>query len=367
MEPSRFEVFKEASRIATRPPSTEEVIIAIVLIILFLVFFVVIPYLVYRKYKEYISKKTFYRIASTNYNLAPEEIDFLWKLSQELKISPTLLLTSYATFQKAIFRYIKEHGSKDLDLISRIRAKLGFTKLPDFVPLTTTLDIDLYQPVTVIIGDEHYDAAVYENNEEYWAIAFIKNEPHNLKPGDEIIVSFIRPNDGRYIITTKVIEITHQQGQMIAKLEHTDKLEKIQLRAYIRWPVNIPCKFAHLPLRYLSSSEDLESLVKKLTFYEGVIKDISVGGIKLCVDETLPDLNKIKEGSYLLVSFILDDIPFENVICEVVRTIKNPFQKGVCFGCAFVDLPKEMQQKIQQFIWEEQRKIIKLYKEGGVS
>ena len=367
MEPSRFEIFKQASRIATRPPTAEEVVTAIILILLFLVFFVVIPFLVYRKYKEYIAKKTFYRLASTNYNLEPEEIDFLWRLSQELKIDPNLLLTSYATFQKAIFRYIKKHGSRDLDIIAKIRAKLGFTKLPDFVPLATTMDIDLYQPVSVIIGDEHYDAAVYENNEEYWAIAFIKNEPHNLKPGDEIIVSFIRPNDGRYIITTRVLDITRQQGQLVVKLEHTDRLEKIQLRAYVRWPVNIPCKFAYLPLRYLSSATDLENVISKLKFHDGVIKDISVGGIKLCVEETLPDVQRIKEGSYLLVNFILDDVPFENVICEVVRTIKNPFQKGLCFGCAFVDLPKELQQKIQQFIWEEQRKIIKLYKEGGVA
>jgi len=365
MEPSRFEVFKQASRIATKPPSPHEVLTAILLILLFALLFGVLPYLIYRKYKEYIAKKTFYELASTNYHLDPEEINFLWEISKEFKVDPTLLLTSYATFQKVIFRYVKKHDGKNLELISRIKSKLGFSKLPDFVPLATTMDIDLYQPVSVIIGDEHYDAAVYENNEKYWAISFIKNEPHNLKPGDEIIVSFIRPNDGRYIITTKVVEVLNQKGQMLAKLEHTDKLEKIQLRAYLRWPVSIPCKFAYLPLHYISSATDLESLVQKLKFHDGVIKDISVGGIKLCVSDPNAEIQKIKEGSYLLVNFILEDTMIDNAVCEVVRTIKNPFQKGICFGCAFVDLPKEYQQKIQQFIWEEQRKIIRLYKEGA--
>jgi len=364
MEPSRFEILKQASRIATKPPSPQEILTAILLILLFIFLFVVLPYFIYRKYKEYISRKTFYELAATNYHLEPEEIDFLWRLSKEFKVDPNLLLTSYAAFQKVIFRYVKKHGTEHLDLISRIRSKLGFTKLPDFVPLATTMDIDLYQPVSVIIGDEHYDAAVYENNERYWAISFIKNEPHNLKPGDEIIVSFIRPNDGRYIITAKVLEVSHQKGQLLAKLEHTDKLEKIQLRAYVRWPVSIPCKFAYLPLHYISSVTDLESLVRKLKFHDGIIKDISVGGIKLCVNDPSPEIHKIKEGSYLLVNFILEDTPIENAVCEVVRTIKNPFQRGICFGCAFVDLPKEVQQKIQQFIWEEQRKIIRLYKEG---
>ena len=364
MEPSRFEVFKQASKIATRAPTAEEILLAVILIIGFIFFFIVLPYWIYRKYKEYIAKKTFYQLASTTYNLEPDEIDFLWNLSKEFNIDPNLLLTSYATFQKTIFKYIKKYGPKNLELISRLRSKLGFNKLPDFVPLSTTLDIDLYQPVTVIIGDEHYDGAVIENNEQYWAVAFIKVEPHHLRPGEEVIVSFIRPNDGRYIITTRVLEVTRQQGQLVAKLEHTDKLEKIQLRAYVRWPVNIPCKFAHFPLKYISSGESLEEIISKLEFYDGVIKDISVGGIKLCVEEADEKLKKINEGSYLLVNFYLDDTPFENVICEVVRTIKNPFSPGICYGCSFVDLPKQYQQKIQQFIWEEQRKIIKLYKEG---
>jgi len=366
MEPSRFEVFKQASKIATSPPSPKEVLTALFLIFLFFLFFVVLPYFVYRKYKEYVAKKSFYQIAANNYNLEPEEIDFLWRLAKEFKVEPHLLLTSYATFQKVVFRYVKKYGDRNLDLIANIRNKLGFTKLPEFVPLSSTLDIDLYQPVTVIIGDEQYEAAVYENNERYWAISFIKTEPENLKPGDEIIVSFIRPNDGRYIITAKVLEVENQQGQLIAKLEHTDKLEKIQLRAYVRWPVHIPCKFAPFPLKYISSGLSLEDVISKLKFYDGVIKDISVGGIKLCVDEPTPEIEKIREGSYLLVNFILEDTPFENIVCEVVRTIKNPLYRGICYGCAFVDLPKEYQQKIQQFIWDEQRKIIKLYKEGGI-
>ncbi|HIQ26278.1 MAG TPA: PilZ domain-containing protein [Aquifex aeolicus] len=364
MESSRFEVFKQASKIATQPPTTEEIILAIFLILGFILFFIVIPIFIFRKYKEYISKKTFYQLAANNYGLEPEEIDFLWKLSREFNIEPSLLVTSYATFQKTIFKYIKKFGAQNLDLINKIRSKLGFNKLPEFVPISTTMDIDLYQPVTVIIGDEHYEGAVFENNEQYWAVLFIKAEPRHLHPGEEVIVSFIRPNDGRYIITTKVLDVTRQQGQLVAKLEHTDKLEKIQLRAYVRWPVNIPCKFAHFPLKYISSGKSLEEIISKLEFHDGIIKDISVGGIKLCVEEAEEKLKKIKEGSYILVSFYLNDTPFENIICEVVRTIKNPFSKGLCYGCSFVDLPKQYQQKIQQFIWEEQRKIIKLYKEG---
>ena len=364
MESPKFEVFKQASKIATKPPTTEEIFLAIFLIFGFILFFIVLPYFVFRKYKEHISKKTFYQLAINNYNLEPDEIEFLWELSKEFNIEPNLLVTSYATFQKTIFKYVKKHGIENLKLIASLRSKLGFNKLPEFVPLSTTMDIDLYQPVVVIIGDEHYDGAVFENNEQYWAVSFIKAEPRHLHPGEEVIVSFIRPNDGRYIITAKVLEVTHQKKHLVAKLEHTDKLEKIQLRAYIRWPVNIPCKFAYFPLKYISTGKSLDDIISKLEFYDGIIKDISVGGIKLCVDEAEEKLKKIKEGSYILISFYLDDTPFENIICEVVRTIKNPFSKGLCYGCAFVDLPKQYQQRIQQFIWEEQRKIIRLYKEG---
>jgi len=365
MEPSRFEVFRQASKIATRAPSLQEILIAFVLIVLFVAFFVVLPWYVYRLYKERVRKHSFYQTA-LSYNLEPEEIEFLWNLSKEFNINPNLLLTSYATFQKTIFRYIKKYGPQNHALIYSIRSKLGFTKLPEFVPLSTTLDIDIYQPVTVIIGDEHYEAAVVENNEEYWAIGFLNNPPPNLKIGDEIIISFIRSNDGRYIITTNVIDLTQQQGQLVARLEHTDKLEKIQLRAYVRWPVNITCKFTLLPVKYLASGESLEEIISKLEFHEGIIKDISAGGLKIC-SEPFPEIKKIQEGSYLLLNFLLEETPFENIICEVRRTIKNPFSNEICFGCTFVELPKEIQQRILQFIWDEQRKIIKLYKEGGIS
>lgn len=366
MEPSRFEIFKQASKIATKAPTLQEILIAVLIIILFFTVFIALPYIGFKKYKEYLQKKSFFKLALTSYNLEPEEVKFLWKLSREFKVEPNLLLTSYGSFQKLIFRYIKKHGTDKLDLIHRIRTKLGFTKIPEFVPLVTTVDIDIYQPVKIMIGDEEYDGAVMENTEEYWAVSFIKGEPHNLKPGDEIIVSFLRPNDGRYIVTAKVLDLKRKEGHLVAILEHTDKLDKIQLRAYIRWPVNIPCKFARLPLNLISEETDLDSIISKLKFYDGVIKDISVGGMKLCVEEMDKEIEKIGEGSYILVNFMLEDTPFENIVCEVVRTIKQTFEKGICYGCTFVNLPPEYQQKIQQFIWNEQRKIIKLYKEGGI-
>ena len=367
MEPSRFEVFKQASKIATSPPSPQDILTAVLITILFIVVFIVVPFLIYRRYKVYVAKKSFFRIASENYQLTPEEIEFLWKLSREFKVDPELLLTSYAAFQRAVFRYIRKYGSKDIKIISSIRSKLGFTKLPEFVPLSSTMDIDIYQPVTVIVNDESFDAAVYDNNEKEWVISFLKKAPINLKPGDEVVVSFIRQNDGRYIIPTRVISIKKDKsGSVFAKLEHTDKFEKIQLRAYVRWPVHIPCKFAPLPFRHISDLDDIEKIRTKLKFYEGIIEDISAGGIRLCVNNVVPELYKIRESDYILVSFNLNGETFDDLLCEVVRTITTPFSKGICYGCAFVDLPKEYQQKIQQFIWDEQRKIIKLYKEGGI-
>ena len=364
MEPSRFEVFKQASKIATRPPTPQEILLAVFLIALFVLIFVVLPYYVYKKYKKYLRYKKFVEVAR-NYNLEPEEIDFLWQLSQEFNVNPDFLLTSHAVFQKTIYRYIKKYGNENVALIQSIRQKLGFTKLPEFVPLSTTLDIDTYQPVTVIYQNEQYEAVVANNTEEFWEIAFLKGAPHDLKSGDEIIVTFLRPNDGRYIVRTRVIDIYQEGGNEIARLEHTDRLEKIQLRNFIRWPVNIPAKFTLLPFHLLQEAEDLDTLKEKLQMYDGIIRDISVGGLRLC-SEYRDEFKNISEGSYLLVDFVLENTPFENVICEVRRVIKPKFTNEFCFGTTFVDLPKEYQQKIQQFIWNEQRKLIKLYKEGGL-
>jgi len=359
-----FDVLREASRIATSPPSLEEVFLTVVLIILLGVIFIVLPWYLYNTYKEHVRYKAFSRVAQT-FNLEKEEIDFLWNLAKELNITPILLLTSYKTFQKMIFKYARLHKDIDNSIVYSIKKKLGFDKIPSFVPLTTTMEIDIHQPVTVIVGESRYDGVVVDNNILYWSVAFLNREPTEIKPDSEVIVTFTRPSDGKYIITTKVLDVVRQDGKLIIRLEHTDKLEKIQLRNFIRWPVEIPCKFAILPDDYLSIF-DLEELLNKLKFYDGVIKDISGGGLKVC-SSIYPELEKMQEGSYILVDFFLDKTHFENILCEIRRIDKILAEKTICLGCLFTDLPKDLQQKIFQFIWNEQRKIIKQYKEKRFS
>ncbi|GEM_PF-352766 len=360
-EPNKFEILEKAGKTAFRPPTLTEIFLTVVVILTLLGIFVGIPYWLYQKYKEYIKKKTFFQLAK-NYNLTEEEAQFLWDLAKELKISPNLLISSHALFQRAILKYIKNHQFENIHLISSIRNKLGFTKIPEFVPISSTLDIDVYQPVTVIVGDEQYEATVIENTEQYWAIGFMSKEPQGVKEGDEIMVTFNRPGDGRYIIVTKVLGIERRDGKLVFRLEHTDEYEKIQLRAHVRWPVNIPCKFAPLPPG--AFAKDFERVLRRLKWHEGVIRDISAGGIRLC-SEYYKGIEKIKEGSYVIVDFTLEDTPFENIICEVRRVIKNPMSPEICFGMLFVYLPKELQQRIQKYIWDEQRRIIRLYKESG--
>ena len=65
MEPSRFEVFRQASQIATKPPTWEDVLTAILVIFLFVIFFIVIPYYIYRKYKEIVRRRAFFEVAKT--------------------------------------------------------------------------------------------------------------------------------------------------------------------------------------------------------------------------------------------------------------------------------------------------------------
>jgi len=51
MEPTRFEVFAQAGRIATQSFTTEDIIRAIIILLLFALIFGVIPYILYQKYK----------------------------------------------------------------------------------------------------------------------------------------------------------------------------------------------------------------------------------------------------------------------------------------------------------------------------
>ncbi len=231
-------------------------------------------------------------------------------------------------------------------MVPVIRMKLRYNTLPWFIPLSTSRDIDIYQTGTLMVGEYKTDAYVYDKDEEHIYIALISSIP--VKIGEKVKFFFIRENDARYFFEGEVEKILTEMGRTVIALRHTDKLVRKQLRESIRWKVEIPVKFRF--------GESLQKINPEE--YEGVIEDISVKGVRLCYQGNI----SMKEGDYVLLDFRLRNHDFKDLIGKVMY--KKIYERKACFGVKFEDITRKEEQIIEQFILEEQRKLLRAYKLG---
>lgn len=341
-----FDTFIEATRYLFRGPSPREVLIFIVVFVLFSLS-VIIPFLYMKITKKRGAKRIFFSHAR-DYDLTEEEAELLWKYASKLPINPVLIFEKKVIFEKVVDEVVKRGNPEEIKMIPVIRMKLRYDTLPWFIPLTTTRDIDVYQTGTLVVGEYKAEAYVYDKDEEYVYIALMENIP--VKEGDRIKFFFVRENDARYSFEGTIEKVFTEMGRTVIAIRHTDKLNRIQLRESIRWKVEVPVRFRF--------GESLQRFNPEE--YEGVIEDISVRGVRLCYSGNIP----LKEGDYTLLEFSLGNYTFKNLIGRVMY--KKVYEKKTCFGIKFEEITRKEEQVIEQFILEEQRKLLKAYKLGEI-
>lgn len=148
-----------------------------------------------------------------------------------------------------------------------------------------------------------------------------------------------------------------------------EQIQRIQRRAYVRVPWLITAKFLYLP------DEDVQLPYKKYKSYweehmfdifDGVIKDISGGGIRFNIQTKWLDQYPVDVDKYLLVRFTISyefrkqQQSYE--LLEKIRVVRNiPLLNKLNkeFGATFVDIHDRDREWIIRGVLQRQRELIK--------
>jgi len=119
--------------------------------------------------------------------------------------------------------------------------------------------------------------------------------------------------------------------------------EKVQRRNSFRFVCSIPITF--------NLVEDNGEQSKRT---EGLVRDLSSGGIKMITTMNIPS------GSLLRIDLFLDDdyvMVFGHVLMakHVPENVKYPYQYGIKFEV----LPESDEERIVRYVYNEQRKLLK--------
>ncbi len=353
-----FELFKESTKYIFKTPDLSDVLFVLLGFVLAVGVLILLPYYVSRRIQLGDKRKNFFDTAYS-LGLTKDEVEVLWSCARKLSYDPTKFLLSKPVFERCVSFLVRKDPST-IDLINRVRKKLHFDRVPWFLPLTTTRELDMYQTGFLTIGEEVYDAAVWEKDEARIHIALLGATGAKVKVGDKIKFSFLREDEGRYYFSADVLEVYHDANRPVVVVEHTDKLNKIQLREHPRWRVNVPAKLYLFRERIDPKTALMLMDVNDVETIEGRIEDISIGGLRFCA-KYIPE---VFDEQVVVVIFDLDQKHMETA--GTIRS-RRALSNRSCVGVKFEGLSKEDEDYIHKYILEKQREVLKKYKAGELT
>lgn len=352
---------QEAINIWYSSSSIDNLLTILYILLATAIFLFIIPYLI-TKYKKQKAIKENFLQECKDYNLDDNECDLLWKNIDEYYWNPSLVLNNKKAFEKISSKIINKDRTY-AQIISKIRSKLGFESLPWFLPLSSSKDIDIYQVLTIKVGDLFLEGALWDKDELCLTVGlFDVPSTLNLKLGQKVKVSLEKDSSDKYSFETEICEINTDNQKVVIKLKHVDKLEHTTLRQTVRWETTIFTQFVILKKEELKSILDQKIIpdFEEDRLREGLIKDIGPGGVRLCVKEKLD----AKEGDTLMISFRINQKEIRDVLGEI-RTITDVIDH-TCYGIKFLNLNSSQEEAIRLFVIDEQRKLLKAYKTGEI-
>jgi len=332
---------------ATDTEITDFLILIFILLFLFLSFLFILHFR--KALKAKFLKKLFMKTIKEK-GLSEKAGEILWKYSTKLGRDPFLTLEVKASFEKVIDQYVEENPDYDEKLIQDTRKKLGFDTIPAFIPLCSTKDIEMFQNGRITYENNTYESALYDKDEKfmYWLLINITTPP-NLK-GKTVKVQFTRRDDAIYVLEGEVDDVIVEDNKVVLKMHHHGDMKRIQRRQYARIEVDIPVTVGRI-------SEQNPADIKWLP---ANAKDISAGGIRICVPLSERLKLNLSIGSELWISFNLDGKPM-----ELKGTVVNILEKKttICYGIKFTNIKSKDESHILCFVKKEQQKLRNLAKQ----
>lgn len=279
--------------------------------------------------------------------LTDEEMDLLRDIHacQSGEVAPDAILRLASVYDRAIDDWMADlakDGEKpsvaQWEHLARIRSCLGFNSLSFETRLSHTRQFPLLQSVRVwpTKGEKVGRAMVVANHETELELDWAES-PIELSVGESVNISFSRQSDGEYRCEVPVISL-RSGGFCVA---HTARLNRQQLRMWVRVPVALPGRV------YQLVAPDGQALpVDEL---EIRLMDLSGGGAMLASPMVIP------VESRGLMSFELGDVHLVDVPFLLLRhgkATRDGWQIGhLCFD----GIDTASQEKVMRFVFERQR------------
>ena len=323
-----------------------------ILIIVFVILFLIVIFLFILNFRKALKakflKKLFMKTIKEK-GLPEKAGEILWKYSTKLGRDPFLTLEVKASFEKVIDLYVEENPNYDEELIQDIRKKLGFDFVPSFIPLSSTKDIDIFQSGRLTFQNKTFNTSLYDKDEKYmyWLLIDVSNPP-DIK-GKTVKIQFLRRDDAIYIMEGQVVDVIREGNKTILKIPHHSELKRIQRRQHARIEVDMPVSVGKI------SEKGTE-----VKWLEGNAKDISAGGMRICIPASHRIKFNLSIGTEIWLNFTLDGKDFQ--LKGVVVNISER-KTTICYGIKFVNIKDKEESHIINFVKKKQQKMRNLAKQ----
>jgi c-di-GMP-binding flagellar brake protein YcgR len=336
----------------------------VLMVILGLVVFIVVVHLIQIAMANRKRRRVIRKSAQTS-GLSNQELQVLLKaVNVKPKIDPLKVLNSLREFQRLFGPLMHELYEKmesdptarrQLNLIFSLRKKLFGEVAYHFGPLSTTLQLSIGQHLTLtfdylgrsittnsVVLDVD-SAAITVANPRY------QNKHLRLVKDQPIKVLFYRTKDAEYQFNTVVLRSTEQDNQYFLLLAHDLNIQRIQTRQFYRVTTKIEFQFrrfvwdSQLDTRYLQKAED------KPEEYEGVIKNISAGGMMFSTEA------KLEKNDILVFHLELSpELTIPDLLGKVLN-IAEPYDRESKYlvHIMFVNIKTDEQDQIIRMILQE--------------
>lgn len=279
--------------------------------------------------------------------LTREEISFLRQLQQRaVPERPHLLVTSLNFYDGCVEDQLRrleaeglpfEERSEAANAFVRVREKLFFGEAMARARVESTLDLEPHQSLRVeLLGKSGtYGATVLSVNDSSLTIAMPsrRGEQAQLSRGDHLVVYLAIKNDAGYRFETGVAGIRDSRIPAV-HLWHTEKIQRQQLRTWMRMSMEVPVRFYRIAFPDLKLDGDQVVPPEKYPharhegLFTGMMRDFSLGGVCLRSEE------RFEKGEYagvLIPLFSVEDEEPEEEIeilgrvvgCSELETIRN--------------------------------------------
>ena len=292
----------------------------------------------YRRQNEKMFGTEDFDLKIREFQFTPKEVRTLEKLVRTSHFeNKDAVLNSADLFEHAVgdfydFRNVFDVRDETLAAVASLRDKMGYTGRNPVVAISSSRQFDVGDRVDLLLenGRTVKRSSIQWRTEKEWALAYDGScGPGSQLIGQTLTIRWTRPGDAVYSVKLPVRSFKNDNLVFL----HTMKLDKQQLRRWVREEVRFP----------------VEATLHDGSLCHGVLYDLSAGGILLGIPVEIPS------GEHIRIRFELPSFGVEDVEIEILRNLgkKNPdFPDYYSLTASFAGAFGWTQERVLQYIFE---------------